>query len=86
MTPTGQVHEFPLPDKESNVTGITAGPDGNLWFTDLSTLGRITPSGTISECAPPADMAFFLDITRGQDGHLWVTGNKQNGGFVGQVV
>ena len=36
--------------------GITAGPDGNLWFTesDGSRIGRITPSGVASEFPPTA--------------------------------
>ena len=31
--------------------GITAGPDGNLWFTDvnLSRIGRMTPAGLVTE-------------------------------------
>ena len=36
--------------------GITAGPDGNLWFTesDASRIGRITPAGVASEFPPTA--------------------------------
>ena len=31
-------------------SGITAGPDGNLWFTEAAaTIGRITPAGTVTE-------------------------------------
>ena len=35
---------------------IAAGPDGNLWFTELglSRIGRITPSGAVSEYPHPA--------------------------------
>ena len=30
--------------------GITAGPDGNLWFTESAgRIGRITPSGVVTE-------------------------------------
>jgi hypothetical protein len=28
------ITEFPLPSAGSNPNGITAGPDGNLWFTE----------------------------------------------------
>src|SRR5258708_35330693 len=59
--PAGIIAEFPLPTSEISPAGITAGPDGNLWFTastavgDISRIGRITPAGQISEFAlPPA--------------------------------
>ena len=34
----------------SNLGGITAGSDGNMWFFDagMSNLGRITPTGSVS--------------------------------------
>ena len=37
-------------------SGITAGPDGNLWFTEFdgSRIGRITPAGVASEFPPTA--------------------------------
>jgi len=35
----------------SSPGAITAGPDGNLWFTEPGTnrIGRITPTGTVTE-------------------------------------
>src|SRR5260370_39836097 len=57
--PAGIIAEFPLPTSEISPAGITAGPDGNLWFTastavgDISRIGRITPAGQISEFALP---------------------------------
>jgi virginiamycin B lyase len=51
----------------------TAGPDGNVWFTDNGAVGRITPAGAITEYRQgipsgdtPAD-----SITVGADGVLW---------------
>jgi streptogramin lyase len=40
----GTITEFPIPTISSFPTGITAGPDGNLWFTESSVgkIGRIT--------------------------------------------
>ena len=54
---------------------ITAGPDGNLWFTEAHAIGRITTSGTITEYGTahglsPGSMVFG-DITAGSDGNLW---------------
>ena len=39
--------EFPVPTADTGPTDITTGPDGNLWFTELSgnRIGRITPAG-----------------------------------------
>ena len=36
--------------------GITAGPDGNVWFTEAyaDRIGRITPAGVVSEYPPTA--------------------------------
>ena len=31
---TVAISEFPIPTAKSSPSGITAGPDGNLWFTE----------------------------------------------------
>ena len=57
ITPTGVVTEFSTGISEGSAPqGITAGPDGNLWFTesDASRIGRITPAGVASEFPPTA--------------------------------
>src|SRR5207245_839997 len=49
-------------------TGITVGPDGNLWFTEHTGdhIGRITPDDVVTE--------FGAAITAGSpDGNLWFT-------------
>ncbi len=43
---------------DPNISGpywITAGPDGNLWFTSISNsrIGRITPGGAITTFTDP---------------------------------
>ena len=44
----GTVTEFPVPS--GSPVGITAGPDGNLWFADSAgKIGRITPAGSITQ-------------------------------------
>jgi streptogramin lyase len=42
----GTITEFPIPTANSQPRGITAGPDGNLWFTESSgdKIGRISTS------------------------------------------
>ena len=41
------ITEFPVPTAGSGPSGIAAGPDGNLWFTEYNgnQIGRITPAG-----------------------------------------
>src|SRR6266540_4161813 len=55
--------EFAVPTLDSAPFQITAGPDGNLWFTELygGKIGRITTEGTIfPACLHPAE-AFGLE-------------------------
>jgi hypothetical protein len=39
----GTITEFSMPTANSRPTDITNGPDGNIWFTELGKIGRITP-------------------------------------------
>lgn len=57
--------------------GITAGPDGNLWFTGFNsnTIGRITPTGGVMEFPIPTAESAPLEIAVGPDGALWFTQN-----------
>lgn len=59
--------------KSSGPYGMTAGPDGALWFTELaqSRIGRISPDGSIQEMAIPSAGAAPVGITTGPDGALW---------------
>src|SRR5258708_37873189 len=65
--PAGIIAEFPLPTSEISPAGITAGPDGNLWFTsstshsDLSSIRRLTTRRQTSELMRPTP----LPIPRG---------------------
>src|SRR5258708_24564778 len=48
ITPAGHISEFPL-SSNSYARGITAGPYGNLWFTEPAHIGRITPPRQINK-------------------------------------
>ena len=65
------VAEFPastLPQE------ITAGPDGNLWYTGGDqTVDSITPSGAITPFAIPSNLYSVLHIASGSDGNLWLS-------------
>ncbi|MGH7266700.1 MAG: virginiamycin B lyase family protein, partial [Candidatus Rokuibacteriota bacterium] len=60
--------------------GITAGPDGNLWFTEAvaNRIGRITPFGAITEFPVPTPGSTPVGITVGPDGNIWFTENMGN--------
>ncbi len=78
---SGTLTEFPLSTHDTLAAAapyITAGPDGNLWFTIQSSegsnavcrVGRITPQGAIT-LFTPAGLYIASDITNGPDHNLW---------------
>jgi streptogramin lyase len=78
----GSVTEFPVAGEPS---AITAGPDGNVWFTDAGafhishTVGKITPAGKITYYSAGISGEPF-HITAGPDGNVWFTEVTGNGG------
>src|SRR5260370_27258868 len=67
------ITEFPIPASKANPGWITAGPDGNLWFTDAGTnaIGTINPAThAITEFPIPTRSANPRGITAGPDGNL----------------
>jgi len=75
----GTITEFSIPPAESDPVGITAGPDGNLWFTDsASAIGRITTKGHVTGFPIPTANSGLFGITAGSDGNLWFTEETSN--------
>jgi virginiamycin B lyase len=62
--------------------GIVAGPDGAMWFTDDTEIGRITVDGRVSKFALPGTHA--LRITAGLDRKLWFT--ETGAGKIGRIT
>src|SRR5690349_14671687 len=58
------------------VRGIVAAPDGNLWFTSQSSIGRSSTAGLAATvvASPVTDPR---GITVGADGNLWLASQKQ---------
>jgi streptogramin lyase len=87
----GAAHAQVISEFSTNLTassqphGITAGPDGNLWFAEFTAgkIGRITPAGVITEFSIPSG-ALPWDIAAGPDGNLWFT--EQFGGKIGRIT
>jgi virginiamycin B lyase len=88
ITTSGQASVVYTPDPLSlaGISGITAGADGNLWFTETSSaanlgggpqsrpassVGRLTPSGSVQVFALASSLGVAGAITAGPDGALW---------------
>jgi virginiamycin B lyase len=72
--------EFPAPVGDAPVNtvpqGITAGPDGGIWFTEQNAgkIGRMDPNGTVTdEYLLPDPASLPRGIVLGRDGNLWFT-------------
>jgi virginiamycin B lyase len=84
------VTEFSLPggNKPSALNGITAGPDGALWFaTGTFDVGRITTHGTVTMFPVPSDLVDGSEpygITTGADGAVWFT--EYSAGKIGRLT
>ena len=79
------VTDFPLPSGSGGV-GITAGPDGNLWFADAGAnkIGMINPTTkAISEFTVPTANAGLYGVATGPDGNIWFT--EWRAGKIGMI-
>jgi streptogramin lyase len=81
MTTGGVLSEFSA-GAHDKPTGITAGPDGNVWYTTTGkggAIGRITPAGTVTEFTTGLTTnSSPQDIALGPDGNLWFTEAASN--------
>ncbi len=92
ITTAGTISMFPMNPQAENqkaggvLGGITAGPDGNVWFTEPKSghIARISPAGTVTEFPVPTIDSAPNDIVLGRDGALWFT--QQLGNKVGRYL
>ncbi|HZL07702.1 MAG TPA: Ig-like domain-containing protein [Candidatus Dormibacteraeota bacterium] len=82
--PTGTMIEYPL-STPALPSGLTNGPDGNLWFSleQNSSVGRITPTGVITLFLVPTP-GNLGGINPGPDGNIWFT--EYNGNKIGRIT
>ncbi len=80
------INEFNVPTALSQPSGITSGPDGNLWFAEGNgnKIGRITPGGVFTEFPIPTPSSTPIGITSGPDGNLWFA--EGNGNKIGRIT
>jgi streptogramin lyase len=78
-----QATQYPLAGEGIVPEGITAGPDGNIWFTEHygNKIGKMTTTGS-SVTYSPAAGAEPRRITSGPDGNLWFTENAHKIGKI----
>jgi virginiamycin B lyase len=80
------VAEFPVPTPRGEPESVVAGPDGNLWFTELASgkIGAINPTThAISEFPLSNRSALPSGIAAGSDGALWFT--EYGSGEIGRI-
>lgn len=82
IAPDGRINTFGLPTVGSVPIYVKAGPDGNMWVTELvgNMIARVTPDGKVDEFCIPTHNSRPIAIVPDPDGHgMWFTeeaGNK----------
>jgi streptogramin lyase len=102
MTTSGKASVIYAPDPRTlaSFTGLTAGPDHNLWFTesiitgntsgssgkDVDRVGRLTPSGTLTlfPLSLSTNSQIVGSIVAGPDGNLWFA--EEFGSTIGRIT
>ena len=78
---SNEITEFPLASDGHRPQGITSGPDGNLWVTEVlkHKILRVTPVGQITEFQIPGNKVGVIQgIAAGSDGNIWFTSREEN--------
>ena len=86
--PPARSPSSPIPTPSSSLDGITAGPDGNLWFTEAqSATDRADHTAGVDHRVPaPAQPAAGPSgIAAGPDGNLWFT-EISRGNTIGRIT
>jgi streptogramin lyase len=75
FTPTPTFYQFSIPVSTNRPQWISAGSDGNMWFTESpgGKVARITPAGVVTEFTVPTANAQPQMIIGASDGNLWFT-------------
>jgi virginiamycin B lyase len=70
----------PLPNANTQVTGMTAGPGGTVWFTEYSTdkIGVINADTALITEIPITPGSHPYGIVEGPDGNIWFTSAGAN--------
>jgi virginiamycin B lyase len=82
----GRIQEFVVPTPGSHPGGITLGPDGAVWFTEIATnaIGRLQPRTRTITTFPLPQPGQPTAIVNGPDGALWFT--EYSGDRIGRIT
>jgi virginiamycin B lyase len=82
---SGAPTAFPVPTPNAGLGGMVMGPDGNIWFTEITAdkIGRLTPAGAFKEFDVPAGSS-PLAIASAPDGNLYFV--EYNGNKIGRIT
>jgi streptogramin lyase len=74
------VKQYNVPTFAGLISGLAAGPDGTIWYTDPigNSVGKLTPAGTAT-MYPLANGTGPGNIASGPGGNLWFTENFWSG-------
>ena len=72
ITTSGVTNRFTTPSGD-HPTGLTLGPDNNVWFVEFGHVAKITKTGVITEYTLPSQGIGGNSITTGPDANLWFT-------------
>ena len=72
---THAITDIPTPTKNSGPVAITAGPNGNIWFTEgaANQIGEINPITHVITEFPVTSGSVPFGIAAGPDGNIWFT-------------
>jgi len=72
LTPSGAYTTFSIPTANPLASGLSLGPDGNIWFAEdrQPKVGRITPDGVITEFSLPPNRRPGATAA-GPNGEVW---------------
>ena len=67
---------------------ITAGPDGNLWITEvyINAIGRLTPDGSLTSFPLPSSLRKAQGIGSGPDGNVWFAEAGDQNGAIARIT
>lgn len=75
-TTGGEISVIPTPSGESaRFSGLTLGPDGNVWFTESGHVAKVSPARQITEYPYPSGETtnVLSGVATGSDGNVWFT-------------
>lgn len=72
---SGTFTEFTTPAMSTCAGGITTGPDGNIWMTDVvnNFVFKMTPAGVFTKYTITGGGGGAISIAAGHDGNIWVS-------------